>query len=170
MSNRTYWYWAGALGAALGISIATLAVPTGAASSTSCLSGPHRVIAVVDGDTIKLDGVGTIRLAGIDAPELHHPRKGKEPCGEEAKEWLARWVMGQDVVIVAVGTDRYGRILGWLWLGELSVNIAMVSRGWAKVYTSEPSPWSVTLLDAQMRAEKEHLGLWKSQREGGCRP
>jgi len=73
-----------------------------------------RVVAVTDGDTIKvLDADNTqhkIRLTGIDAPEK------KQPFGKVSKEHLASMVAGKEVFVESEKNDRYGRVLGKVWV------------------------------------------------------
>jgi len=76
------------------------------------------LLRVIDGDTIHLDvdlGIDihvhlTIRLAGIDAPEMG------TPAGQAAKDWLINR-LGSKTVYVDTVKDRkekYGRYLGWI--------------------------------------------------------
>jgi micrococcal nuclease len=54
-----------------------------------------RVLSILDGDTIEVrigDQVERVRYIGVNTPEIHHPRKGKEPYGEEAKQGNRRLV------------------------------------------------------------------------------
>ena len=46
--------------------------------------GPFRIIRVLDGDTIILDNGETVRLIGVDAPEIHHSEIPVQRFGEEA--------------------------------------------------------------------------------------
>ena len=75
-----------------------------------------RVVGVTDGDTVTvLDTAKAqhkVRLAGIDAPE-----KG-QPFGERAKENLSRLVFGRDVRVDWRKTDRYGRVVGTVWIAS----------------------------------------------------
>ena len=73
-----------------------------------------RVVGVADGDTVTvLDSNNLqhkIRVAGIDAPE-----KG-QPFGERSKQSLSRAVLGKDVRIEWDKQDRYGRMVGKVWV------------------------------------------------------
>jgi endonuclease YncB( thermonuclease family) len=79
-----------------------------------------RVVGVSDGDTITvLDNAKIqhkIRLAAIDAPE-----KG-QAFGERAKENLSRLVFGRDVRVDWRKTDRYGRLVGTVWVAPPDVS------------------------------------------------
>src|SRR4029077_12568729 len=68
---------------------------------------------VVDGDTIVVAGT-TLRLAGIDAPELGQTCQGAErsfDCGRLVAGALRTYIAGRNLQCAASGTDRYGRTL-----------------------------------------------------------
>ena len=59
--------------------------------------GQAKVVAVLDGDTIIIDGGEKVRYAGLNTPETHHPDKLPEYCGQEAFEANRRLVSGKTV-------------------------------------------------------------------------
>jgi endonuclease YncB( thermonuclease family) len=73
-----------------------------------------RVVAVIDGDTIKiLDADNTeykVRLGGIDAPE-----RG-QPYSSASRKHLASLVAGKEVFVESDKQDVYGRELGKVWV------------------------------------------------------
>ena len=125
-----------------------------------------KVIAVIDGDTLLLKPLASnhahprfykLRLADIDAPEK------SQPFGEEARRELANLVLYQEVRIVTVATDRYGRRIGWVSLprpplADIDVNAVLVQRGWAWVLTRYRHP--PHLVAAQQDARQAGRGLW----------
>lgn len=95
------------------------------------------VVRVVDGDTIDvtIDGQPyTIRYVGINTPERD------EPCYLEAKQANARMVEGQVVTLTkdTSETDRYGRLLRYIYAGNTFVNAELVKQGYAEVVLYEP--------------------------------
>lgn len=140
-----------------------------AAQAQADLSG--RVVAVTDGDTIKvLDNANTqykIRLTGIDAPE-----RG-QPYGAASREHLASMVAGKEVLVESDKKDRYGRILGKVWVqpGDcpscgktLNVNYAQLLAGmawWYRYYAKEQSPEDRGRYEsAEDEARARQWGLW----------
>ena len=99
----------------------------------------HRVIKVYDGDTVTLHDKRRVRFLGIDTPELDV----SQPYAAEAKQYTTEKCLGKDVYLSfepgSEKFDRYGRLLAWIWVGEgvgyLNVNEALVSQGYASVYT-----------------------------------
>jgi micrococcal nuclease len=69
-----------------------------------------------------------VRLMGINAPDPE-----QEPWGTGARQRLAELVEGQTVLLEAdLDTrDSYGRIWGYVWLGDRLVNQQLVEEGWA---------------------------------------
>jgi len=100
-----------------------------------------------------------IRLAGIDAPER------KQAYGLASRKHLLSIVAGQPVTIEYQKRDRYGRIVGKIWVNGVDVCLEQVKAGFAwhyKKYQHEQSPEDQRLYaDAEIRARNERLGLWR---------
>lgn len=113
------------------------------------------VVSVHDGDTLKLDDGRTIRLSGIDAPEI------TQPYGIESRDLLRKLTRKKTIRIETHGNDRYGRNIGEIFVGKKSINRAMVRRGaswWFRKY----APKDTYLRTSEARARKQRNGLWKS--------
>jgi endonuclease YncB( thermonuclease family) len=84
-----------------------------------------RVVHVVDGDTVNLGNGKTVRLAGIDAPEVGE-------CGyRRARNTLEGLVLGRRV---SLGTsdedhDRYGRLLRYIDVGATDAGLRLIKDG-----------------------------------------
>lgn len=97
------------------------------------LAGP--VVAIVDGDTIDVlvnRQPVRVRLAQIDAPEK------RQAFGTRSRQALAELVFRQSVTVVEAGRDRYGRVIGTVYVGNVDVNAQMVRVGMAWVYRQYP--------------------------------
>lgn len=85
---------------------------------------------IVDGDTIDVTINGNewrVRYIGMDTPEIG------SACAREATAANASLVAGQTVRLVrdVSQTDRYGRLLRYVYVGDTFVNGALVAGGWA---------------------------------------
>jgi endonuclease YncB( thermonuclease family) len=69
-----------------------------------------------------------IRLAEIDTPE-----RG-QPWASRAKQALSDKVFGELIEVRILNTDRYGRTVGHVWIGDRNINREMVREGHAWVY------------------------------------
>jgi micrococcal nuclease len=143
-----------------------LAVPAwGATASGRALEGA--VVRVVDGDTIHVR-IGTriekVRYIGVNTPEVHHPTRGEEPGGRTALELNRRLVAGRSVRLEldVQERDRYGRLLAYVWVGNLMVNAELVRRGYAQVMTVPPNVrYQDLFLRLQREAREAGRGLWR---------
>ena len=134
--------------------VALLSLFTGAQAATR-ITG--RVVGVHDGDTLTVLTAGNVetkvRLHGIDAPE------SGQAFGNVSKQALSGMVFGKTVVVDALSHDRYGRVIGVVYLPEGNVNHAMVAYGYAWWYQEYASK-SVALQYYQARARAARAGLW----------
>jgi micrococcal nuclease len=58
--------------------------------------------------------------------------------------------------------DRYGRLLAYVWAGEVMVNAELVRRGYAQVMTIPPNVrYQELFLKLQREARQAGRGLWR---------
>ena len=135
-------------------------------SVNSSYAGTLKVSRVTDGDTIQVrDGTAekTIRLVGIDAPELSHKkREPSQTYAQAATKYLAGLVLNKTVEIKEYGHDRYGRTLAVVLLGGKNVNLEMVKAGYAEVYRGTPAAGfdSAPYWKAEEEARVAKKGMW----------
>lgn len=116
---------------------------------------------VVDGDTIDVQIGGQtyrVRYIGMDTPEMPD-----ECYAQEATNRNKELVLNQYVALVkdVSETDRYGRLLRYVWVGETFVNAQLVREGYALVSTYPPDvAYSDYFLQLQQEARNEGRGLW----------
>ena len=124
------------------------------------------VTRVVDGDTVEVevDGIeDRVRYIGVDTPESVTPGQPVECYGEEASELNADLVAGEDVRLVfdAERRDRYGRLLAYVYAGEVFVNAELVRRGFASTLTIPPNDSHAESFERLAeRASEAERGLW----------
>jgi micrococcal nuclease len=110
-----------------------------------------KVLKIVDGDTIDVDlDLGfdisftqRVRLAGIDTPESRTTDKYEKTLGLEVKDKLKDAIGAAKTVVIRTekpdSTEKYGRILGWIFLDEnpVSINQTLIDEGFAWSYMGE---------------------------------
>lgn len=128
-----------------------------------------RVVRIMDGDTIVVAGVGTVRYLGIDTPELHHPKKPVERFAARAALANRALVEGRDVRLETdvEPRDAYGRLLAYVYVGPVMVNAELMRRGMAESFAFAPNTRHRRLFDRLERAARAaHRGQW-GPLEGG---
>jgi micrococcal nuclease len=134
------------------------------ASSTTTESYQYaRVVRVVDGDTVEIEGGQKVRYIGINTPESVDPRREIQCFGKEASEENRRLVEGKTVRLEKdiSETDKYGRLLRYVYVDSLFINDALVRTGFAHASTYPPDVMYASLLnDAQNVARDNKSGLW----------
>jgi micrococcal nuclease len=140
------------------------------------------VTRVVDGDTLKIryenDTTDTVRLLGIDTPEIHSEntpdefegvpdtdagRACLERYGEEASAYLDELVEGERVRLeFDEQSDRrgyYGRLLAYVHHDGENLNHQLVTDGWARVYDSRFEQQE-SFYDAEASAQRQSRRVW----------
>ena len=114
-----------------------------------------KIVRIVDGDTLVLlvdEKQHKIRLSDLDTPEK------KQPFGTRAKQALSELAFGKQARVVEVTTDRYGRIVGRVYVDGIDVNRELVAQGFAWVYRKYSNDAELLRLEAE--AKQKGSGLW----------
>lgn len=126
-----------------------------------------RVVKIIDGDTIEVDLGGgivrTVRYIGIDTPESVDPRRSVECFGKEASNMNSSLVGGRIVQLEkdVSETDKYGRLLRYVYVDELFVNLYLVEEGFANASAYPPDiKYQEDLESVEEEARLNNKGLW----------
>lgn len=119
------------------------------------------VLRVIDGDTIDTD-VGRVRLRGVNTPEQ------KMFFYSEAKEFLVGKIENKTVRLEGGGSDKYGRILAYVFYGGESVNEEILRNGFGTLYYYEKDNYYGGLRDAEESARLNEKGMWKKSSKSSC--
>lgn len=138
---------------------------------------------VIDGDTIVVSGGQKVRLILVDTPETKHPTKGVEYFGKEASAYTTSKLAGKTVYLQkdVSETDKYGRLLRYVWLArpssnepsdsevaKLCFNSILLENGYGKLATFPPDvKYADFFRTRQHIAMNNGYGLWG---EGGADP
>jgi len=123
------------------------------------------VSAVIDGDTIELTDKRWVRYIGIDTPETKHPNKGVECFGKESTQKNKDLVEGNTITMQrdVSETDKYKRLLRYVWVNDQFVNELLVREGYALQSTFPPDVRFAELFkEAAEDARINKRGLWNS--------
>ena len=145
------WYWAIASMVSASLAVVPMCPTQDAAGRPT-----WRVQTVHDGDTVTcIDATGQpqkIRLIGIDAPEFD------QPYGRASRAALEGKIFNRLVRVAGTARDRYGRLLGTLWIDTRNINRELVSEGYAWEFGGF-SP-DRDLVKKEFDARQAHRGLW----------
>jgi endonuclease YncB( thermonuclease family) len=102
------------------------------------------VVKVYDGDTITIASKlpypesplyrFSVRLNGIDCPEIKSLHNCEKECAQIAKQEMTTLVMNQVITLRNVGTEKYGRVLADVYVEEIHVNQHMIEKRLAVAY------------------------------------
>lgn len=115
--------------------------------------GTIKVLGVIDGDTLVLDGKVRLRLRHLDAPEL------KFCGGEEAKKLLTDLVEDKSVQIEEKIMDQQGRPMALIYVGDTLINQSLLESGWVR-YHSDKTTQTDNLKTVADQAKADKLGLF----------
>ena len=137
------------------------------------------VTRVIDGDTVEVTidahepgpGAGQtnigesydVRLIGIDTPESVKPGTPVECFAREASAAAKALLEGRSVALIkdVENTDRYGRLLRYVYMGDEMANARLVTNGYAYAYTYPPNVrHSDLFVELQQEARRSERGLW----------
>lgn len=142
----------------------------------------------VDGDTLELtrdvEGTDTVRLIGLDTPEMATKEAAvPEPYAEEAAAFSAENLEGKDVYLQFDEDlkDDYGRLLAYVFLEDPSsssadqpdalFNETLLREGYASLFTVEPDVrYEDRFKAAEASAKEEGLRIWGLEASGSTQP
>lgn len=144
---------------------------------------------VIDGDTIRIrhstfwsrnpkfigplkDHTISVRLAGVDAPEISKFGQEGQLFSQEAKEFVTSKVSGKYIKVKLLSKDQYGRVVGRVkykenffflsWEKDLSEEL--LKKGLAVVYTQGGAQYDgnkLKWLEFEKKAQAKRMGMWK---------
>jgi micrococcal nuclease len=129
---------------------------------------PAAVVKVVSGDTIHVfvnGDIERVRYIGVTAPEPGDSRpESGEPLGREALRFNRGLTNAKNVRLELDVQERdpEGRLLAYVWLGDVMANAEMIGHGFGQVVTGGPNVrHQDTLLRRQDQARAAKLGIWR---------
>ncbi len=112
---------------------------------------------VIDGDTIEIQTGERVRLICIDTPEVG------EYYYQEAKDYLINLILNEKVKLVkdVSETDRYSRLLRYVYVEDVFVNGELIEKGYARVYRYPPDTKLCDYLEIlEIEAKNNNFGIW----------
>ena len=135
-----------------------------------------RVVRVMDGDTIAVrvdKRVFTVRYIGTNTRDARMPGDSVDAGPTEAAEFNRALVLGQTVRLEmdAQEKDAQGRLLAYVYVGDLMVNAELVANGYAEVAIKPPNVMHEEMLQQlQRQARLLKVGRWRDSPYVGREP
>jgi micrococcal nuclease len=150
-----------------------LVAPTWSQEPGRPRSLPAAVVKIVSGDTIHVfvnGDVERVRYIGVLAPDAGDgtPDSGA-PQGREALQFNRGLTNAKNVRLELDVQERdpEGRLLAYVWLGDVMVNAELIGHGFGQVVTGGPNVrHQETLLRRQDQARAAKVGIWKTAAPG----
>jgi micrococcal nuclease len=118
---------------------------------------------VIDGDTVKTAAGDSIRLLGVDTPEIDWKNNKSEFYAEEARDFSVENLLGKNVVLEydIEKEDYYGRILAYIIQDGENFNQKLLENGYATLMIVEPNDqYESEFKQAVKKARESRLGIW----------
>lgn len=123
----------------------------------------YKVKRVIDGDTIELEDGQKVRYIGINTPETVDPRLPIQCFGKEASDENKKLVENKVVRLEKdiSETDKYGRLLRYVYTDNIFINDYLVKNGFARASTFPPDvKFAQLFLTSEKEARTNNTGLW----------
>ena len=124
-----------------------------------------KVTRVIDGDTIEIEGGQRVRYIGVNTPETVDPRTTVQCFGKEASIKNRELVEGKVIALEKdiSETDKYGRLLRYVYIDNLFVNDYLTREGYAHASSYPPDiKYQNQLQEAETEARQNNRGLWSA--------
>ena len=122
-----------------------------------------RVIKVYDGDTITIASKLpfdnsplyrlSVRLNGIDAPEIKGKTDDEKIASKQVKDALSNLILNKYVTLKNIQSEKYGRILADVYIGDLHVNEWLIKEKYAVKYDGGTKKTPVSWLKYMVTGE-----------------
>ncbi|MBC6304258.1 thermonuclease family protein [Listeria immobilis] len=134
---------------------------------------PVKLNHVTDGDTLSVTFEGetkpkTVRLLLIDTPESVKPNTPVQPYAKEASNYMKELVTNKKLTLeydAGGATDKYSRVLAYVYADGKNINEIMLKEGYARVaYVYEPNTRYLSeFKEAEATAKEEKKNIWSKQ-------
>lgn len=135
-----------------------------------------RVVRVMDGDTIAVrvdKRVLTVRYIGTNTRDARSPGDSLDAGPTEAAEFNRALVLGQTVRLEmdTQEKDAQGRLLAYVYVGDVMVNAELVANGYAEVAIKPPNVKHEEMFQhLQRQARMLKVGRWRDSPYVGREP
>jgi micrococcal nuclease len=123
-----------------------------------------QVIKVYDGDTITIASKLpfensplyrlSVRLNGIDTPEIKTKNEEEKICAKEVRDELTKMILNKEIQLKNIKSEKYGRILADVYLDNIFINEWLIENRFAVKYDggtkNKPKSWKQYKLTGEL--------------------
>jgi len=127
----------------------------------------YPVVHIFDGDTYFINVNGKkekIRVLGIDTPEKEGGFRPEGCFGDHASDYAKEQLTNKKVGLLKPSThentDKYGRLLRYVFLDGQDFGAHLISEGYAFSYKKFPHPRRAYYNTLEKEAQKNKKGMW----------
>lgn len=111
------------------------------------------VTRVIDGDTYIVDFTKTVRLQGVDCPEI------EQEYGLEAKNYVSELLLHKKIVLIDLKKDKYNRTISKIYINGQNLTELLIKKGIGWHYSYYHKSYYLAVIERE--AIKNKRGLWK---------
>jgi micrococcal nuclease len=137
----------------------------------------RRVSRIIRADTLEIEGVGPVRMIGIETPDGKSPREIYGVHGQRALSFVEKTALGQEVRLEyddtagARNKDESGQSLAYVYLRDGTLlNAEMVKQGLALVRSADQFRLSGDFRGYEREAMQSMRGVWGSSTSAAVAP
>lgn len=135
-------------------------------ATDAVLADFHRVTRILRADTIEVEGVGPVRMIGIETPDGKSPREIYGVHGDRAFSFAEKTLLGHEVRLEydsAGDRDSSGQLIAYVYTRDgVLINAEMVKQGLAFVRGAEQFRLANDFLGYERGALQAMRGVWGS--------
>ncbi len=133
------------------------------ASAATPYQEATRCVRVIDGDTIDLSNDKRVRYIGVNSPPIKKADAITRELGKKAKAYNENLVLNKTVRLIfdVQPEDKYGRLLAYVYVGDIFVNAELVREGYASASKHPPNVrYAEFFKGLEDEAKEGRQGLW----------
>ena len=133
--------------------------------SISITAQKYKVVRIIDADKYQLENGVVVCLAEVFIPNLNTSDQRYKHLAEEIIDWAKNSILEKSFKTEFLAKDKDSSVISYLYISyafsDEDLGKRMISYGYAINQSSQNSPRHLEYAEAEQRARKQKLGIWK---------
>lgn len=139
------------------VAAASIGLIAGTVTTAKRIIDPGEIVTeVIDGDTFRIGNKQTIRIYGVDSPEL------TKCFGKESHDALNKKILGKKVILKSPRTDYFRRVEAYVYLDGEFINEFLAKNGYGADH-SDGAVESKLIKEAGNFAQTNRIGIYSEK-------